>query len=262
MLYADRRRAESFGLDAQRYDRSRPRYPDALIDAVLGSSPKETMVLDVGCGTGIAARQMSERGAAVLGVEPDRRMADLAAQRGTVVEIGTFESWEPGGRRFDRVTAGQSWHWINPAKGTRKAAAVLRPAGRLCVFWNVAEMPADLDSQLSEVYRRLAPRVDDYSVLLGRSPDQSEYAKGRFADQIEGIARCAELGAPAAERFLDTRTYSSEQWLDQLGTHSDHAVMEAPTRDLLLEAIRQVIDGLGGSFEMTYHAWLVSATRL
>jgi ubiquinone/menaquinone biosynthesis C-methylase UbiE len=47
--------AESFGEDAERYDRTRPRYPDALIERIAATGPD---VLDVGSGTGIAARQL------------------------------------------------------------------------------------------------------------------------------------------------------------------------------------------------------------
>ncbi|MFC8820298.1 SAM-dependent methyltransferase, partial [Streptomyces rochei] len=50
-----RRMAESFGADAQRYDRARPGYPDALVARIVAGSPGSE-VLDVGCGTGIAAR--------------------------------------------------------------------------------------------------------------------------------------------------------------------------------------------------------------
>ena len=44
--------AESFGSDAERCDRARPSYPDALIEKVLAEAPGKT-VLDVGVGTGI-----------------------------------------------------------------------------------------------------------------------------------------------------------------------------------------------------------------
>ena len=44
--------AESFGADAERYDRARPAYPDALVARIVASMPGPE-VLDVGCGTGI-----------------------------------------------------------------------------------------------------------------------------------------------------------------------------------------------------------------
>ncbi|MER6926748.1 methyltransferase domain-containing protein, partial [Streptomyces spiralis] len=89
-----RRMAESFGVDAHRYDRARPGYPDALVTRIVAGSPGSD-VLDVGCGTGIAARQFQAAGCAVLGVEPDARMADFARARGLRVETATFEPWQP-----------------------------------------------------------------------------------------------------------------------------------------------------------------------
>ena len=255
------RRAESFGADAGRYDRARPTYPRELIDAVLGPRPQSMSVLDVGCGTGIAAKLMVERGAHVLGVEPDERMAAVARDKGLAVEISPFESWDPAGRMFSRVAAGQSWHWVDPVMGPEKAASILRPGGRLCVFWNVAEMPSDLDGEIAEVYRRTAPGIDDYSVLVGCSRSDTPGVEARYATQIDGIGTCEEMSTPTLERFSWSRTYGRDEWLDQLPTHSDHAAMEAGDLDRLLEAIGAAIDNCGGSFEMTYCAWLVSTIR-
>ena len=72
--------AESFGLDPERYDRTRPRYPQAMVEAIIASSPGRD-VLDVGIGTGVAARAFRAAGCRVLGVDPDPRMADSLAER-------------------------------------------------------------------------------------------------------------------------------------------------------------------------------------
>ena len=58
-----RERSKLFDQEAERYDRCRPTYPDAVIDELLGPEPEGLAVLDVGCGTGIASRPMAERGA-------------------------------------------------------------------------------------------------------------------------------------------------------------------------------------------------------
>src|SRR3984885_16106882 len=129
-----REMAESFGTNPERYDRARPRYPDALIERIVAASPGPR-VLDVGCGTGIAARQFQAAGCRVLGVEPDARMAALARRFGVEAEVAKFEAWDSGGRAFDTVIAGQAWHWVDPVAGAVKAAQVLRPGGRLAVFW-------------------------------------------------------------------------------------------------------------------------------
>src|SRR5437868_3676330 len=99
--HTDRRRAESFGVAAEQYDWHRPRYPEPLIAGLVTSA--NMRVLDVGAGTGIAAKQLASAGAQVLAVEPDERMARLAASKGMLVEQSTFEEWQPAGRCFDLV---------------------------------------------------------------------------------------------------------------------------------------------------------------
>jgi len=80
--------AESFGTDPERYDRTRPRYPDALIERIVAASPGPYL-LDVGCGTGTATRQFRDAGRTVLGVEPDARMAEFA--RGAGLDVDPLE---------------------------------------------------------------------------------------------------------------------------------------------------------------------------
>lgn len=262
MLYENRGRAESFGNDAERYDRSRPSYPEGLFDEILGPEPEGLAVLDVGCGTGIAARAMAERGAEVLGVEIDPRMAAVARRRGCRVELGAFETWEPGERRFDRVTAAQAWHWVHPVHGAAKAASVLRPGGRLCVFWNAGHQPAALQVELDAIYERLAPGSRaGASALLGASGSNRRDPASGHAGEVEGIRACAALTEPVVRRFSWSRPYSRDAWLDQLPTHSDHATMAAADLDRLLPEVARAIDRAGGAFEMRYTTLLVSAMR-
>ena len=124
--------------DAEGYDRARPGYPGALVARIVAESPGLD-VLDVGCGTGIAARQFQAAGCTVLGVEPDARMAEFARARGLRVEVATFEAWdpaEPDVRRGDRrpvVALGRSGRRCReggPGTAPRRAAGDLRPRVR------------------------------------------------------------------------------------------------------------------------------------
>ena len=71
-------------------------------------------VLDVGTGTGVAAPHFQAAGCRVLGVDVDARMAGFARRTGLAVEVATFEEWDPAGRTFDTVIAGQARHWVDP----------------------------------------------------------------------------------------------------------------------------------------------------
>jgi SAM-dependent methyltransferase len=251
-MHENRRRAESFGTDAERYDRARPSYPAEMIDELVAG--RRARVLDVGCGTGKVASLFLARGCEVLGVDPDARMATVAASRGVQVEVANFEAWDPADRIFDLVVSGQAWHWVDPSVGPAKAAAILSPRGRLAIFWNRGEHDAETKTALDEAYGRFAPTLARASVPLGNKPPDN-------AADIAAIA-ATHLFAPCQLRtYLWTRRYSRDQWLDQLGTHSDHIALPPQELVMLLEAVGDAIDRLGGSITIRYETRLISAQR-
>jgi SAM-dependent methyltransferase len=252
-----RQMAESFGSDPERYDRSRPHYPQAMIDRIVAISPGRNF-LDVGIGTGIAARQFEAAGCSVVGVDADDRMAGYARRQGLEVEKATFEAWDPAGRTFDAVVSGQTWHWVDPVAGAAKAAAVLPPGGRLAVFWNAGQPPADVAHSFADVYRGVLPdsqasrywtmsAVDAYSGLCTRAAD--------------GVLETGAFTGPERWQFDGERTYSRDQWLDQLPTGGDASQFGPAELGSLLEGIGAAIDALGGRFTMHYTALVVSAVR-
>jgi SAM-dependent methyltransferase len=248
--------AESFGTQAERYDRARPGYPGALVERVVAESPGRD-VLDVGCGTGIAARQFQAAGCSVLGVDPDARMADLARQRGVDVEVAAFEDWDPAGRAFDAVIAAQAWHWVDPVAGAAKAAGALRPGGRLAAFWNAFEPPPALGEAFAAVYRRVMPD----SPAFRRPVSGADAYSGLCAKAADGIRQAGAFGDPEEWRFDWDRRYTRDEWLDQVPTSG--FVNQLPPAALLelLDGIGAAIDAVGGGFAMHYTAVVVTAAR-
>jgi SAM-dependent methyltransferase len=255
-----RDRARLFDGEAERYDRIRPGYPEALIDNVLGPSPHRLSVLDVACGTGIAARQMAQRGAQVAGVELNARMAEIAERHGIPTEVAAFESWDPAGRTFDLVTCAQAWHWLDPEVSAGKAASVLRPGGRLCLFWNVGHYPDDLADALQAAYQRvLSPGSP--KMVIGYAADRPGDPAADFSVAADALRDCGGLTPPQTASFPWSRAYTRDRWLDELLTHSDHLALVPGVREELFAEIGSTIDRFGGSFHMPYLAVLVSATR-
>ena len=256
-----RERSRLFDQHAEAYDRFRPTYPDAVIDELLGPLPCGLEVLDVGCGTGIASRQITQRGARVLGVELAPRMAEIARGHGIEVEIAAFEGWDAAGRTFDRVTSAQAWHWLDLPIATAKAASVLRPGGKLGLIWNAGCQPDDLADALEEVYASVVP-PGGHRLFRGYAASRSSDVKTGLDSEIDAIAAAPDFGAPTEKWFPWTRTYQRDEWLDQLVSRSDHAALEATVRDRLVEAIGAAIDDRGGSFLMNFETVLITATRL
>ncbi len=246
--------AESFGVDAERYDRTRPHYPAALVDRIVAASPGRE-VLDVGAGTGISSRQFQAAGCAVLGVEPDARMAEFARRTGVEVEVSTFEAWSPAGRSFDAVVAGMAWHWVDPVAGAAQAARVLRPGGRLAVFWNVFQPPAALAQKFTAVARRVL--ADSAYRPDGRSPLAAyQVMLDKAAD---GIRQAGAFGEPEQWRHDWERGYTKAEWLDMMPTQGVYTRLPSGQLNDLLAGTGQAIDEYGGSFTVEFATVAVTA---
>ncbi len=251
-LHADRARASSFGANAALYHATRPRYPAAFLDDVLAGAGRD--VLDVGCGTGILGAALAERGAVVLGVEPDAQMAAVARDLGLDVDVATFEGWDAAGRTFDVLVAGQAWHWVDPVAGAHKAAQVVRPGGRVAHAWNIPSFDDNLRASLDAVYERLA---------TGRAQPTVPHRRrdGHQHDSERALVATGAFEPPSHPEYEYDQRYSTAEWLAQLETHSDHHLLPDDDRARLLAAVGAAIDEHGGSFVMHYVCEVTLFTR-
>nr|WP_303715658.1 class I SAM-dependent methyltransferase [Kutzneria buriramensis]WKX16190.1 class I SAM-dependent methyltransferase [Kutzneria buriramensis] len=253
--------AESFGTDAERYDRARLRYPDALVSRITESvpGPPEPDILDVGCGTGIAARQFLAAGGRVLGVEPDARMAELARRLGVDVDVARFEEWDPAGREFDAVVAGTAWHWIDPVAGAAKAARVLRPGGRLAPFWHVFQLPPRLAQAVADLCERVLPDAPfDFRSALTRPALAT--SQTLFDKAADGIRKAGGFGEPEQWRYDWEHTYTRDEF-DQMPTQGAFTRVPPDRLAQVLEGVGAAVDAMGGTFTMPYTTVAVTATR-
>ncbi|WP_031227219.1 class I SAM-dependent methyltransferase [Streptomyces roseochromogenus] len=248
--------AESYGTDAERYDRTRPRYPDALVERIIAAG-RGRDILDVGAGTGIAGLAFQSAGCTVLGVEPDPRMADFARHKGLEVEVARFEDWDPAGRIFDTLIAGTAWHWIDPVAGAAKAARTLRPGARLALFWNAFRPAREVAEAFGAVYARVLPD----SPIYQRAMAGPQSSVGVLARASGGLAQSGAFGEPEQWHFDWDRHYTREEWLDQVPTFGGHGRLPSAELDALLAGLGDAIDAIGGSFTMHYTALVLTSVR-
>jgi len=256
--HLQRQVAEGFGADAGRYDRARPTYPADLVDRIVAASPGRD-VLDVGCGTGISARLFQAAGCRVTGVDPDPRMAEQARQGGTETEVAKFEDWSPAGRTFDAVIAAQAWHWVDPVAGAAKAAAVLRPGGRLAVFWNAFDPPTGLREAFAEVFRRVLP--DSPSGGFWARPAVDVYRAG-CVKVADAIRQSGEFGEPEEWLSYWERPYTRDEWLDLVPTTGGFTRHPAAIQQEILDGLGAAVDAAGATFTMSYTTIAATAVRL
>ena len=197
-------------------------------------------MLDVGAGTGIASRQLAARGAEVLALEPDPRMAEIARAKGLAVEVATFEEWDDAGRTFDVIVFAQSFHWVDPAVALPKVRRLLSSGGQLALAWNRLFPVSPSRADFAVVYRDF---LDAASPLVTATPTGGT---GSGMDSAELLAELEQAGFTVDMHVYERgEQYTSGQWLDLVFTYSNHLVLPADRAAELRERLAAVI-GDGG----------------
>ncbi len=251
-------RAGAFDGVAGNYSRNRPGYPDPLGRRILDlsglSSVSHADLLEIGVGPGQATRLFLGRGFRILGIDPGDHMLMAAREAlgdspDLVLERGTFEEWDPRGRKFDLVFSGSAFHWVDPVLGYPKAATLLKSGGSIALFWNMFPDPEEeIWEKIGAAYSRHAPDI----------------AETRFAHKHSGTveerrAQIKESGVfeePTVHTFPWSIRLSAPAYLDLLMTYSDHIIMPETRRGPLFDEIRSIIGENGGTIDRPYETVL------
>lgn len=118
------------------YRRYRSRYPREIIPLLhekCGLTP-ESIVADIGAGTGMLAELFLENGNRVLAVEPNAEMRaaceELTAQFPQLKCVdGTAENTRLPDGSIDLIAVGRAFHWFDHAKCRPEFKRILRPDG-------------------------------------------------------------------------------------------------------------------------------------
>lgn len=131
---------ERFAGFAALYDQYRPKPPTVLADvlAQLAQVDRPSLVVDLGCGTGLSTRFWSERAEQVLGVEPSEDMRRQAESQTVETNVSyrsglSHSTGLPDGCA-DIVTCSQSFHWMGPDSTLAEAARILRRGGVFAAY--------------------------------------------------------------------------------------------------------------------------------
>jgi SAM-dependent methyltransferase len=229
--------AASFGAAAAEYERSRPTYPESVVDWIVPAGARAAA--DVGAGTGKLTRALAGRGLEVTAVEPsDGMRATLEAELpGVLALAGSGERLPLADDSVDLVTYAQAWHWVDEAAALAEAARVLRPGGRLACTWNLRDDESGWMLELS----KLIDRFGSNTVV------ERDYAFGAPFGPTERLA------------VPWSWTIDEDGLLELLASRSYVILAPEEERQALFAAVRQLVathPDLAGreSFEMPYIA--------
>jgi ubiquinone/menaquinone biosynthesis C-methylase UbiE len=215
---------------AEDYARFRPSYPVAAIRECLAGLPTPADVVDVGAGTGIAARLFAAEGARVVAVEPNAQMRKhgQAAAKDVTFTDGTAEATGLSDACADLVVCAQAFHWFDGEPALREFQRLLRPGGRLALIWNVRQDQVGF----AALYHQAVIRAKEW------------------AGSVDRVVRNARVGDPAASEFFqDPRRVDFENdhrldWDQLIGRAASASYFPpaGPERDALTTFLRAGFD--------------------
>jgi SAM-dependent methyltransferase len=207
---------------ATAYARFRPTYPESAVRFVLdrcGLTPSSVLV-DVGCGTGISSRGFAAHGLHVIGIEPNEEMRAEAesepAPRGAPrpeYRKGRAEATGLPDASADAVLAAQAFHWFEPSATLPEFHRILRPGGWVVLLWNTRDERDPFTAEYGRILWSLTDRArtpeirEDSPAALEVSPlfaarETADFPNDQRLDEegLVGRAFSASYAPKEAER--------------------------------------------------------------
>jgi SAM-dependent methyltransferase len=197
---------QRFSQRVENYVKYRPGYPAALIQLLVAECDltPQSIIADIGSGTGLLARLFLANGNPVFGVEPNPEMRDageafLRTYPHFTSIAASAEATTLPAASVDFITAGQAFHWFESQAALAEFKRILRPHGWVVLVWNERQAGGDdtpflvAYEQLLQTYgtdyinvdhRRFGP--DELSRLFGAEPRRATFANRQDFD-FEGV---------------------------------------------------------------------------
>ena len=188
----------------ENYIKYRPSYPPVVLELLTTRCGlrSDSLVADVGSGTGILTKLLLEKAERVYGIEPNREMRE-AAERMLVDHpnftsiAGAAEATDLLDQSIDLIVAGQAFHWFDRPRAKKEFQRILRPNGWVVLIWN--ERETDSTAFLRE-----------YEALLRKyAMDYQEVDHMKISPEV-----LAEFYAPAT---YETGAFTNRQHFDYEG---------------------------------------------
>jgi SAM-dependent methyltransferase len=226
--------ASRFDDRVENYVAYRPKYPAGVIDFLrdeLGLTA-ETVVADIGSGTGFLSELFLLNGNAVVGVEPNDKMRAAAERllhgypKFKSVK-GTAEETTLDRASFGLVAAAQAFHWFDADAARVEFRRILKPSGWTALVWNMRR----LDS---------TPFLHDYEKLLREFG--TDYAQVNCEQVSEDRIAQFFAGEFGSRRFDNFQSVDFEGLRGRLLSSSYVPLAGHPNYEPMLASLRRLFD--------------------
>lgn len=168
---------ERFSDRVENYVKFRPGYPPEVLQLFRDEMglTADSVLADIGSGTGISAKVFLENGNPVYGVEPNDAMrkaaeewlagfAEFQSREGTAEATGLRDD------SVDFVIAAQAFHWFDRDNAKEEFLRILKPGGYIVLIWNERQLHST--PFLREYEQFLLKFANDYTRVRHENVDR------------------------------------------------------------------------------------------
>ena len=192
--------AGAFAGQGEDYDRLRPGYPPAALEAMLAALPGVPALLsgtastsdgapssdassslravDLGAGTGKLSWALVERGFEVTAVDTSAAMLETARRRGApgalATRVAPAEATGLPAASAELVTVAQAWHWFDAEAASAEVLRLLAPGGVLALVWNMLDVTIPWVHRLSRIMHAGDIHREDFDPTVGPGLELTE----------------------------------------------------------------------------------------
>lgn len=242
----------TFDTVAATYEKLRPGYTDDLYKMLFDyiAIDPSSCVVEVGIGGGQATLPILKTGCILTAVEYGEKFSKLCKKKfedykNFSVITEKFENVSFPDSQYNLVYSASAFHWIPEDIGYSKVYDMLINGGAFARFANHPYrdkanplLSAEIDKLYSKYYYKY------YGIDIKSEPEYSE----EQAIQKAQIAEKYGFVDIRHSMFYRTRTFSAKEYIELLGTYSDHIAIEDKIRTEFFTKIEEVINQYGGKF--------------
>ena len=151
------------------YQRFRPSYTDETIDYISNNFglSKQSVLADIGSGTGIFTEKILPRCKKVYAIEPNTEMRTAAEKRLSMNKSfqsinGTSENTTLDNESIDAITVAQAFHWFNIEETKKEFNRILKKDAVVFLIWNNRVTNTSFLKAYEEI---LVNKIPEYTVV-------------------------------------------------------------------------------------------------
>ncbi len=242
----------TFDTVANKYEKLRPGYTDELYQMIFDyiRIDSSSNVVEVGIGGGQATLPVLQTGCTLTAIEYGENFSKLCKEKfkehkNLSVITDKFENVSFTDSKYDLVYSASAFHWVPEDIGYAKVYAMLKSGG---VFARFANHPYRDKGNvaLSEAIDKLYAKY--YCKYYGKDmKSEKEYSEEQAMQRAEIAKKYGFIDIKHA-LFYRTRTFTAKEYIELLGTYSDHIAIEERIRTEFFLKIEEAINQYGGSF--------------